>query len=94
MGRLKVLGISLVAVLALGLLTGASPAAAQTKTVRGTATAVSDVSLTVKVADKSMTFAVDAKTIVMAEGRRKADAQGRRRQGHRLCQDRWRGFGG
>jgi hypothetical protein len=68
MGRLKVLGIPLLAVLVLGLSIGASPAAAQTKTARGTATAVSDSSLTVKVGDKDMTFAIDAKTVVQAKG--------------------------
>ncbi len=68
MGRLKVLGIPLLAVLVLGLSIGASPAAAQTKTARGTATAVSDSSLTVKVGAKDMTFAIDAKTVVQAKG--------------------------
>ena len=67
MGRLKILGLPL-AVVVLGLSIGASPAAAQTKTARGTATAVSDSSLTVKVGAKDMTFAVDAKTIVQAKG--------------------------
>ena len=68
MGRLKVYGIPLLAVLALGLSIGASPVAAQTKTARGTATAVSDTSLTVKAGDKDMTFAIDAKTVVSAKG--------------------------
>jgi hypothetical protein len=68
MGRLKVYGIPLLAVLVLGLSIGASPAAAQNKTARGTATAVSDSSLTVKVGAKDMTFAIDAKTVVQARG--------------------------
>ena len=68
MGRLKAYGIPLVAVLGFGLTIGASPAAAQTKTARGTATAVSDSSLTVKVGTKDMTFAIDAKTVVAAKG--------------------------
>ncbi len=78
MGRLKAYGIPLLAVLVLGLSIGASPAAAQDKTARGTATAVSDTALTVKVGDKDMTFVVDAKTVVSARG---AGTQTRREGG-------------
>jgi len=41
------------------ILFSASPAGAQSKEVRGTATAVSDSSVTVKVGDRDITFAVD-----------------------------------
>jgi uncharacterized protein DUF5666 len=68
MGRVKLLGISLLAVLVLAWSVGARPAAAQTKSARGTVTAVSDSSLTVKVGQKDMTFAVSEKTIVQAPG--------------------------
>jgi hypothetical protein len=68
MGRLKAFGIPLLAVLGFGLSIGASPAAAQNKTARGTATTVSDSSLTVKVGDKDMTFGIDAKTVITAKG--------------------------
>jgi len=56
-----------VAVLSL-LVWQSSPASAQTKTARGTVTAVSNDSVTVKVADKDMKFTVDAKTEVTAPG--------------------------
>jgi hypothetical protein len=67
MGRKRLFGVSLLAALVLAWL-GVLPAVAQTKTARGTVTAVSDSALTVKVADKDMTFAVDDKTIVQAKG--------------------------
>jgi hypothetical protein len=61
-------GVSLIAGLVLIGSAAARPAQAQTKTARGTATTVTDVSLTVKVGDKDMTFDVDSKTIVQAPG--------------------------
>lgn len=52
-----------------------------TKTVKGSVTAVSADSITVKVVDKDMTFAVDAKTRVVAPGgstkEREAKAEGK-----------------
>lgn len=76
MGRVKVLGIPVLAVF-LAWSIGVPSVAAQTKEARGTAVAVSDSSLTVKVADKEMKFAVDAKTLVGAPGAGRAtrDAQ-------------------
>ena len=76
MGRVKLLGIPILAVF-LAWSVGVPPAAAQTKEARGTAVAVSDSSLTVKVADKEMKFSVDAKTVVGAPGAGRAtrDAQ-------------------
>ena len=64
MGRVRVFFVPLVAVLLIGW--AARPALAQTKEARGSVVAVSDSSLTVKVADKDMTFSVDAKTLVGA----------------------------
>jgi hypothetical protein len=58
----------LVAALVLAGLVAARPSEAQTKNARGTAKMVTDVSLTVKVGDKDMTFDVDNKTIVEAPG--------------------------
>lgn len=55
------LGVPLVAALVLVGSAGVRPAAAQNKTARGTVTMVTDVSLTVKVGDKDMTFDVDSK---------------------------------
>jgi len=54
--------------LALVALAGVLPATAQDQTARGTATAVTDVSVTVKTAQQAMTFDVDSKTVVEAEG--------------------------
>ena len=62
------LGVPLVAALVLVGSAGVRPAAAQNKTARGTVTMVTDVSLTVKVGDKDMTFDVDSKTQVQAPG--------------------------
>src|SRR5262245_53027987 len=50
-----------------GLVVG-RPAHAQTKTARGTATTVTDSSLTVKVGDANVTFDIDSKTAVQAPG--------------------------
>jgi hypothetical protein len=85
MGRVNVLRISVLAVL-LTWSAGVVPAVAQTKEARGTAVAVSDSSLTVKVADKDMKFAVDAKTVVGAPGAGRAtrDAQGKGAAGIKL----------
>lgn len=44
------------------------PAQAQSKTARGTATTVTDTSLTVKVGETNVTFDVDSKTAVEAPG--------------------------
>jgi hypothetical protein len=76
MGRVQRLGI-LIIVLVFGALVGLRPAAAQSKEARGTVTAVSDSSLTVKVGAQDMTFAVDGKTAVLARGAGRAtrDAQ-------------------
>jgi hypothetical protein len=62
-GLITVLGCTL------GLIAGAAPAQAQpTKTVSGTVTAISANSVTVKTGDQDMTFAIDAKTRVIAPG--------------------------
>ena len=58
----------LVAVFVFVGLTVCRPAHAQSKTARGTATTVTDVSLTVRVSDTNMTFDVDGKTVVEAPG--------------------------
>jgi hypothetical protein len=58
----------LVAVLVFVGLAVCRPAHAQSKTARGTATTVTDVSLTVRVGDTNMTFDVDSKTAVEAPG--------------------------
>jgi len=58
----------LVASLTLGCLLLVRPAIAQSRTARGTATAVTDVSLSVKVGDRDMTFDIDSKTVVEAPG--------------------------
>ena len=68
MGRVKLLGIPLLAVLVLGLTIGVRSAAAQNKTAKGTIKAVSADSLTVTNAGKDMTFAVDKDTNVQAKG--------------------------
>jgi hypothetical protein len=84
MGRLRFFVVPLLAVFVMGWAAG--PASAQSKEARGTAVAVSDSSLTVKVADKDMKFAVDAKTLVGAPGAGRAtrDAQGRGAPGIKL----------
>jgi hypothetical protein len=61
-------GIPLGAAVVLLVAAAVHPAEAQTKTARGTATTVTDVSLTVKLGDKDMTFDVDSKTVVQASG--------------------------
>jgi hypothetical protein len=53
---------------ALALAVAASPVLAQSKSVRGTVTALAGDSVTVKTLDKDMTFKVDAKTDVIAKG--------------------------
>jgi hypothetical protein len=75
MGRVRVFVVSLLAVLV--SVWAAHPATAQTKEARGAVVSVTDSSLTVKVADKDMKFAVDAKTVVGAPGAGRAtrDAQ-------------------
>jgi hypothetical protein len=78
MGRVQRLGILLLVVFVFGASVGLRPAAAQTsKEARGTATTVSDSSLTVKVGAQDMTFAIDSKTAVLARGAGRAtrDAQ-------------------
>jgi len=62
------------------------PAMAQAREARGTVVSVSDSSLTVKVADKDMKFAVDDKTVVGAPGAGRAtrDAQTKGAPGARL----------
>jgi hypothetical protein len=84
MGRVRFFVVSLLAVLVMGW--AVSPASAQTKQARGTVTSVSDSSLTVKVAGKDMTFAVDGKTVVGARGAGRAtrDAQGKGAAGIKL----------
>jgi hypothetical protein len=67
----RVLASAMVAALALG--GGAVFAAQETKTVRGTVTAVGNDSVTVKVKDQDMKFAVDAKTMVTTRGGGTAD---------------------
>jgi uncharacterized protein DUF5666 len=68
MGRMRLFGIPVLAFVFLAGPHGARPAAAQAKTARGTVTAVSDSSLTVKVGTKDMTFQVDKGTVVEAKG--------------------------
>src|SRR5262245_18589467 len=77
MGRVQHVGICLIG-LALCGSGSVRPAAAQaSKEARGTVTAVTDSSLTVKVGAQDMTFAVDSKTAVLARGAGRAtrDAQ-------------------
>jgi len=45
-----------------------NPQAAEDKTVKGKATAVTNVSLTVKVGDRDWTFDVDSRTVVRSDG--------------------------
>ena len=66
MKRLRFLAVPLLAVLAFAW--SVRPVMAQAKQARGTVTAVSDASLTVKVGDKDVTFAVDQNTRVGAPG--------------------------
>jgi len=73
-----------IAILGCAVLLAAAPPAAMaqgTKTVKGSVTALSAASLTVKVGEKDMTFAVDAKTQVVAPGgstkMREAKAEGK-----------------
>ena len=75
MGRVRFFVVPLLAVLV--SVWAARPATAQTKEARGAVVSVTDSSLTVKVADKDMKFAVDAKTVVGAPGAGRAtrDAQ-------------------
>lgn len=68
MERLRFFGISLLAVLVLGLTIGVRPAAAQNKKATGTVKTVSADSLTITVAGKDTTFAVDKATKVQAKG--------------------------
>lgn len=84
MERVRLFVVPLVAVLVMGW--AARPATAQTKEARGSVVAVSDSSLTVKVADKDMKFTVDDKTVVGAPGAGRAtrDAQGRGAPGIKL----------
>jgi hypothetical protein len=77
MGRAKLLGIPVLTVLVFGWPLGLRPAAAQAPTARGTVTAVSDASLTVKVGAKEMTFGVDSKTVVEAPGAGRQTRQAR-----------------
>lgn len=65
MFRVRLLGASLLATLILASPLGLGRAAAQTKEARGTATAVTDSSLKVKVGEQVLTFAVDSKTAVV-----------------------------
>jgi hypothetical protein len=59
----------LIAMLGCAVLVTAAPALAQTKTVKGSVSAMTGNSITVKAADgKDMTFAIDAKTTVIAKG--------------------------
>ncbi len=74
----------LIAILGCAVLLAAAPPAAMaqgTKTVKGSVTAVGADSITVKVGGKDMTFAVDAKTHVVAPGgstkTREARAEGK-----------------
>ena len=68
MCRVRRLGFVLLPVLVLAWPMGRSAAAQTTKEARGTVTAVSDGSMTVKVGAQDMTFAVDGKTRVLASG--------------------------
>jgi hypothetical protein len=68
MPRISPLQSRLVATLIVLGLARVPAAAPQDKTARGRATAVTNVSLTVKVGDRDMTFDVDSKTVVRTEG--------------------------
>src|SRR5512133_2532511 len=71
----------MIAMLGCAVLLGASPALAQTKTVKGSVTNVGANTITVSVAGKDMTFNVDTKTTVVAKGAstktREAQASGK-----------------
>jgi hypothetical protein len=84
MGRVRFFVVPVLALSVMGW--AARPASAQTKEARGSVVSVSDSSLTVKVADKDMKFAVDAKTVVGAPGAGRAtrDAQGKGAPGIKL----------
>jgi Domain of unknown function (DUF5666) len=58
----------LIAMLGCAVLVVATPALAQTKTVKGSVTKVGANTITVSVAGKDMTFNVDTKTTVVAKG--------------------------
>ncbi len=58
----------LIAMLGCAVLVAAAPALAQTKTVKGSVTAVSGSSITVNAGGKDMTLTVDGKTTVVARG--------------------------
>jgi len=58
----------LIAMLGCAVLMAATPALAQTKTVKGTVTTVGANSISVNVGGKDMTFNVDTKTNVIAKG--------------------------
>ena len=75
MGRVRFFVVPLLAILV--SVWAAQSATAQTKEARGAVVSVTDSSLTVKVADKDMKFAVDAKTVLGAPGAGRAtrDAQ-------------------
>jgi hypothetical protein len=68
MRRTKLFGIPVLALVVLVGPVGVRPVAAQAKTARGTVTAVSDSSLTVKVGAADKTFAVDSSTVLEAKG--------------------------
>jgi Domain of unknown function (DUF5666) len=68
MRRMKLFGIPVLAFVVLAGPLGARPAAAQAKTAKGTVTAVSESSLTVKVGAQDMTFQVDKSTVVEVKG--------------------------
>ncbi len=68
MPQIRHLKFSLIATLALVGFIDVSRASAQDKAARGKATAVTNVSLTVKVGDRELTFDVDSKTLVQTQG--------------------------
>ena len=72
--RQTLLALPLVALTLVGAFT-AKATAQETKKTRGTVTAMTESTVTVQVADTSMTFTVDDKTHVMARGAGTASAQ-------------------
>lgn len=68
MARFRALVIPALAAAGLVGTIGLGSAAAQSKTARGTVTAASDSSLTVKAGTEEMTFAIDKDTAVLASG--------------------------
>ncbi len=80
MRQVRLLAIPLVALCVFGLSIRVRAAADDTKTARGTVTAIAADVLTVSVAGKEMKFTVDIKTVVIAPGggtkERKAQAAG------------------